>query len=45
MLSYAVFEALHQILATIHIIVYFICLAMMFSLFSFSEHPFKQENK
>jgi len=27
------------------IILHFMCLATMFSLLSFSEHPFKQENK
>ena len=27
------------------IILHFMCLATMFSLLSFSDHPFKQENK
>ena len=49
MFSYAVIEALHQILATIHNEIFVIhttfYIILHFSLLSFSEHHFKQEKK
>ena len=49
MLSYAVIKALHHIPATIHNEIFVIhttfYIILHISFLSFSEHPFKQENK